>query len=284
MQKQRQFLKLGYVMALSLIVASLIYVACDTKKPTSAIESDGAIAVLNKSTSYTIETIKPELKKLLAYLNRNPQIITPAVLAKAAERHATINDLGLNGKFPTGFPLENGNTFEVYIELFNGSVGAGTSIEDTDAYFVLDIDRYPAEAEVADPDNLHDFVAYAAATEHNKRKGLFQSPESRRQLALDSTTQKVDYLLFFVGGEEYLSNANQARLYQQWLNSKPGIAKAQLSADTEYWWITKIKLDKKKDSSSEEFELYYGSTGYETDPFNYFALLLFNGTYQNDAY
>jgi len=168
MEKQRQLLKLGYLMALLLIVASLIYVACDTKKPTSAIESDSAIAVLNKSTPYTIETIKPELKKLLAYLKQNPKLITPQVLAEAAERHATINDLGLSAKFPSAFPIENGNTFEVYIELFNGSVGAGFSIEDADAYFALDIDRYPEDAEVADPDNVKNFKAYCAATEHNK--------------------------------------------------------------------------------------------------------------------
>jgi hypothetical protein len=86
--KQRHLLKLGYLVALILVAASLIYVACDTKKPTSGeSQTEGAIAFLNKSTSYTIETVKPELRKLLAYLKRNPQTITPAVLAKAAERH-----------------------------------------------------------------------------------------------------------------------------------------------------------------------------------------------------
>lgn len=61
--KQRQFLKLGYIVALVLAVASLIYVACDTKKPTSSnSQTEGAIAVLDKATPYTIEKIKPELK------------------------------------------------------------------------------------------------------------------------------------------------------------------------------------------------------------------------------
>jgi hypothetical protein len=156
-------------------------------------------------------------------------------------------------------------------------------VEDAEAYLSLDIDRYTEETTFAN--DKYSFQAEVAATSHNKRKGLYRNEESRRQLTIESQPQQVDYLWFLVGGEERLSQANEQRIYQQWLNSRPGIAKAQQSADTEYWWITKIRLDKKKDSSGDEFELYYGPDGYDgsAHPFNYYALLLFNGTYQNDV-
>lgn len=281
---QRSFLKPGYAAAFLLVAVGLFYLACETQRPTSS-EMASPIAEVVKGKTYSVETIKPELKKLLTFLKTNPQIITPAVLAKAAERHATIADIGLSGKFPAEFPLEDGNMFEVYIELFNGSVGSGTSIEDADVYFTLDIDRYPEEAGVVDRDNFHDFVAHVAATAHNKQRGLYQDSNSQQKLTLESNTQEVNYFLFFVGGEERLSKANQERLYQQWLNGRPGLAKAQADPSTEYWWIMKIKVDKKKDSSGEEFELYYGPDGYDgvSHPFNSSALFLFNGTYQNDA-
>lgn len=285
MKKQRQLLKLGYVMALLLIVASLIYVACDSKNPTSVQSEGDMIAVLNMSTSYTFETIKPELKKLLAYLNGNPQIITPAVLAKAAKRYATINDLGLSEKFPIGFPLDNGNTFEVYIELFDGSVGNGVTIEDADAYFTLDLDRYPEDAGVADPDHPPlAFEANVAATTHNKRKGLYRDETARQKLMLKSATQKVDYLLLFVGGEERLSKANEQQIYQQWLNHNPGLAKAQADPATQYYWLTFIYLDDDQDFGNEEFEMYYGPNGYNDagSPFDATTLFVFDGQYRGD--
>ncbi len=282
--KQRQLLKLGYVVALVLIAASLIYVACDTKKPTSIQPDDGAIAVLNKAKPYTIETIKPELKKLLAYLKRNPQTITTEVLAKAAERHATITDLGLSGKFPTEFPLENGNTFEVYIELYDGSVGAGSSIEDAEAYFALDIDRYTEEATAVA--NGYSFEAEVAATELNKSKGLYRDENSRRTRVINTKPQSIDYFWFLVGGEERLSKANEERIYQEWLNSKPGLAKAQSDPSTIYYWITAIRLDEDHDTASnEEFEIYYASypgTG-TTGAFNATTLFYFNGISHLDA-
>jgi len=270
----------GLLLALSL----LFLAACDSRKPASN-ETSAVIATLEKGKAYTIESIKPELRKLLEFLKANPHVITPEVLVKAAERHATVMDLGLSEKFPAEFPLENGNTFEVYVELFNGSVDNARSMEEADAYFVLDLDRYPEEASAVDPDDVHDFTVHVAATASNTRKNLYTGPESSRQLRLESNTQQVDYLLFFVGGEEHPSQADQDLRYQQWVNSRPGLAKAQVDPNTQYWWITRIKLDNKKDSSSEEFELYYGPNGYDGtgNPFDYYAKLLFNGTWQTDA-
>jgi hypothetical protein len=282
--KQRQLLKLGYIVALVLAVASLINVACDTKKPTSSeSQAEGTIAVLDKTTSYTIETIKPELKKLLAYLIRNPQIITPAVLAKAAERHATIRELGLESKFPVEFPLGNGNRFEVYVELFDGSIGKGATIEDAEAYFTLDLDRYPEDAGVTDPDDIKSFNAYVAATEHNRGKGLYTGDESRRQLAIDSTTQIVNYLLFFISGEERLSPENEERQYQVWLNSRPNLSKAQSDTSAVYFWVSFINVSLDNDVGNDEFEMYYSSSGVQNDPFAATTTMIFDGSWHKDA-
>ncbi len=281
--KQRHFLKLGYVGAFLLVVASMIYVACNVKNPSSEQSDDSTIAVLNQATPTNFETIKPELKKLLTYLQRNPQIITPAVLVKAVERYATVKDLGLVDKFPVEFPLNDGNTFEVYIELFDGSVGNGSSIEDTDVYFTLDIDRYPEDAEVVDPDNVKNFKAYVAATEHNKRKGLYTGDENRRQLAIDSTTQKVNYLLFFIGGEERFSRENEKRQYQSWLNSRSGLAKAQSNPSTIYYWVSFIHVSLDQNTGNDEFELYYANQGGTETPFQATTAWRFDGNVHQDA-
>jgi hypothetical protein len=282
--KQRQLLKLGYIVALVLFAASLIYVACDTKKPTSSESQVGrTIAVLDKTTYYTIETIRPELKKLLAYLIHNPQIITPAVLAKAAERHATIKDLGLESKFPVEFPLDNGNRFEVYVELFDGSIGKGATIEDAEAYFTLDLDRYPEDAGVADPDDIKSFNAYVAATEHNRGEGLYTGDESRRQLAIDSTTQIVNYLLFFIGGEERLSRENEERNYHLWLNSHSKARKAQNNDSTKYFWLTYITVYRDNDTGNDEFEMYYSNSGAQNNPFAATTTMIFDGSWHKDA-
>lgn len=276
---QHKFLKLGYVVALVLIVASLIYVACDTKKPTSSeSQTEGAIAVLNQGTPYSIETIKPELKKLLAYLKQNPQIITPEVLTKTAERHATITDLGLSGKFPSEFPLEDGNTFEVYIELYDGSVGAGATIEDAEVYFSLAIDRYPEEVTLTG--DKHSFQAEVAATSHNKRKGLYKDEKSRRSPTINSQPQRVDYLWFLVGGEERLLKANEERLYQQWFNSKSGLAKAD--ATTQSVWITRIQVVVEKDTgSNDEFEMYVAPAT-SSYTFDATTIFVFDGQWRGD--
>ncbi|MEK7727253.1 MAG: hypothetical protein AAB354_02505 [candidate division KSB1 bacterium] len=268
----------GLLLALSI----LFLLACESQRPVSS-DSSSEIAVLEKGKTYTIESIKPELRKLLDFLKRNPQIITPEVLAKAAERHATITDLGLSEKFPTEFPLENGNTFEVYIELFDGSVGVGNSIEDAQAYFTLDLDRYPEEAGIADPDNVTSFTVHVAATEHNKQKGLNTSADHRRQFSFDQNNPQADYLLILVGGEERLSQANKERRHQEFLDSRPGLAKT--SSDTEYWWIVKIRmLDDRDFGGNDEVEMYYGPNGSDGsgNPFESTTGFQFDGGYNFD--
>ncbi len=273
-----------YFFSCLLLALSLLFLAaCDSRKPVSSRAMRASvIAALEKGRAYTIESIKPELHKLLEFLKSNPHVITPEVLAKAAERHATISDLGLGERFPVEFPLEDGNKFEVYIELFDGSESVGNSIEDAEAYFTLDVDRYPEDAGVADPDDVSKFQAHVAATEHNVRKGLYRDLESRRELALES---KVNYLLFFVGGEERLSAANEAARYYEWLQSRPDVLKAQASMDAEYWWITKITVLVDKDSGNDEFEMYYGPNGSDgtANPFNGTTGFVFDGLSHNDA-
>jgi len=271
----------GLLLALSL----LFLAACESQRPVSS-DTSSEIAALEKGKAYTIESIKPELRKLLDFLKSNPHMITPEVLAKAAERHATITDLGLGDRFPTEFPLENGNTFEVYIELSDWSAEVGSSFEEADAYFALDMDRYPEEAGIADPDEKKDFTLHAAATEHNKRKGLYTGVDSRHQLSINQDNPQVDYLLIFVGGEERLSAANEKFRYEEFLNSRPGLKKAEASADAEYWWLTKIKVLVDRDTgANDEFELYYGPNGSDGsgNPFNSTTGFIFDGTYRYDA-
>ncbi|MGH7495582.1 MAG: hypothetical protein ACREOO_24750 [bacterium] len=293
--KHPQQVKLGHLAAFVLIAACFIYTACDTKKAITP-ESEGVIATLREATPYTLADIKSDLRKLLTHLQLNPQIITSEVLAKttgrhatiAKGRHATINDLGLSQKFPLEFPLENGNTFEVYIELFKGSSGNAVSVEDVETYLILDLDRFPEEAGASNSDEINSFEAHVAATSYNKRQGLYTGAASRRQLAIDWKNPTVDYLLFIVGGEERLSQANQALRYQEWQNSRPGILKAQNNPDTECWWITWMRVFTIKDNfSGDEFELYYGGNGNEGsgffDVFNSTTGWEFDGENHTDA-
>jgi len=264
--KQHSLLKRGYVVVFLLVAIGLFYVACETKKPT-AIDTTGQIASIARGQTYSFETIKPELQKLLDYLKSNPQIITRAVLAKAVERHATVADLGLSDKFPGEFLLENGNTFEVYVELFDGSVGAAATIEDAEAYFTLDLDRYPDDAELTDRGSIYTFRAHVAATAHNMGKGLLAKEGSNPQLGLKSTTEKVNYLLFFVGGEERLSSERDEQIYQEMVAKVPGLAKAQQSSETFYLWLTQLYFDADNDWGNEEFELYSAIGTDATVPF-----------------
>lgn len=289
--KQHFLLKRGYVVVFLLLAIGLFYVACETKKPT-AMDTTGQIATIARGQTYSFETIKPELQKLLDYLISNPQIITPEVLAKAAERHATVADLGLGDKFPGEFPLENGNTFEVYVELFDGSVGAGASIEDAEVYFTLDLDRYPDDAELTDRGSTYTFQARAAATTHNMSKGLLVKEGSIQQLSLKSTTEKVSYLLFFVGGEERLSQTNEKMNYLEMNAKASGLTTTQQvepppppppSDPTIYVWLVRLTFDADNDWGDEEFELYYGSGDDATNPFEPSTTWLFDGRSHVDA-
>lgn len=279
---RHSFLKSGYTVVAVLAVVGSCYMACETKRPTST-ETTSHISTVVKGKIYSFETIKPELQKLLDYLISNPQIITPAALAKAAERHATVADLGLSDKFPGEFPLENGNTFEVYVELFDGSVGAGASIEDAEVYFTLDLDRYPDDAELSDRGSTHTFQAHMAATAYNMSKGLLAKEESSQQLSLQSTTEKVNYFLFFVGGEERLSDANEEKIYQEMVVSASARSKSQQFDPTIYVWLVRLYFNADNDWGDEEFELYYGNGSGATNPFGASTIWLFDGRSHVDA-
>jgi len=274
-------LKHGYMLVLLLAAIGSLYVGCETQKPT-AIETTKQIAGIAKGQTYSFETIKPELQKLLDYVKSNPQIITPAVLAQTAERHATVADLGLTDKFPSEFPLDNGNTFEVYLELFDGSVGAGATIEDAEAYFTLDLDRYPDEAELTDHGSMHTFRAHVANTAHNMSKGLL-AKGSNPQLGLKSTTEKVHYLLFFVGGEERISDVNEERIHQETTATISGFSKSQGADPTIYVWLVELEFKADNDWGDEEFELYYGDGTSATNPFSPSTNWRFDGRSHVDA-
>ncbi|MBN2009353.1 hypothetical protein JW960_08400 [candidate division KSB1 bacterium] len=242
---------------LVLMTAIFFMTACNKQQPND-VKMEPGVERLAKAGPYTLESIQPELKKLMKYLKRNPEFITPEVLTRTADRHATISDLGLTDRFPETLPLDNGNTFEIYIELFDGSVGSGKSVEDAEVYLTLDVDRFAESAGFKEQGNGYSFQAEVAATLLNRKKGVFKDDDSVKELTISDKHKNVEFLWFLVGGEERLSPENEERNYQDMLAGNPGLAKAQESTTTVYFWLTKLKLKADKDwGSNEEFELYY---------------------------
>jgi len=101
------------------------------------------------------------------------------------------------------------------------------------------------------------FTASVAATKLNQSKGIYQGETSQKQLNLNSKTEKVDYLLFFVGGEEYLSAENEEKINQEMHANQQKLAKATSTSTSFYWWLIRLRLNTRKDASNEEFELYW---------------------------
>ncbi|MCI0513006.1 hypothetical protein L0128_07345 [candidate division KSB1 bacterium] len=185
-----------------IVFVLLIHLACENEI-SNLVGSKNQSINLKKASTYTYETIKPELNRLLFHLKTHPALLTSNCITKAAERFVTVAELGLKDHFSEAFLLNNGNTFKVYVELFNGSVGNPTNIEATEVYFALDVDRYPTESAFREDNHNLQFKAHVAATAYNQKKGLYQDENSQVWLTLNSNTQKVNYLLFFVGGEDY---------------------------------------------------------------------------------
>lgn len=70
----------------------------------------------------------------------------------------------------------------------------------------------------------------------------------------------MDYLLFFVGGEDRLSLENEERITHEMFSERQKLAKVQQTQDTNYIWLTQIQVKKDKDYGNDEFELYYSSS------------------------
>lgn len=93
----------------------------------------------------------------------------------------------------------------------------------------------------------------------------------------------MDYLLFFVGGEEYLSAENEEKINQEMRLNHQMLVKAQSTSTTYHLWLIRLRLKAKKDNTAEEFELYttYGlGTGYT---FGARTSHQFNGGWHTDA-
>jgi hypothetical protein len=247
-----------------LVFMLLLQLACENEISNPVVSNNQSMA-LNKTSTYSYESIKPELTRLLLYLKTHPALLTPASIAKAADRFVTFPELGLKDQFPDEFLLNNGNTFKVYVELFNGSVGNATNIEATEVYLALDVDRYPAEAAFSEANQSIQFKAHVAATTYNQKKGLYQDENSQVWLTLNSKTQKVNYLLFFVGGEDYPPEFEGLPIGETLRTTPADASLIQAPQTTLYWWLISLKLKAKKDTSNEEFELYWCNgfgTGY----------------------
>ncbi|MBN2088737.1 hypothetical protein JW964_03950 [candidate division KSB1 bacterium] len=274
-------LKLSITMILLFVTGLNIFnFSCNKQNPAST-ELERNMEALKKPATYTFETIRPELEKILTFLIQNPNIMTPTILARAVEGYVTIDDIGLTSKFPTQFCLDNGNIFEVCFEIFRGSRDNASNIENTDAYITLDLDRYPAYSGLSRMENGAGFTAFAAATEHNKQKGLYQDSKNQHQLNLRSNSEKVNYLLIFVGGEEKES----VEFVNNGIQKKNSSNKQMQSTLTEYIWLTKIQLKATKDYSNEEFELYQNTSNASVEryaSFQYFTNLKFNGGERED--
>lgn len=253
------FLKLKSIKFISFCFLTIFlmfsHFACKNTQPT---QNNAGIAVseLSKSGVVNYKTIEKELEKLLHHLSKNPAILTPDQIKDSDECHRTIPELGLVDKFTSEFLLEDGNTFEVHVELFCGSAENGPSVEDAEVYFMLDPNRFPMASQFTANHEGAEFFSRVAATTHNKSKGLYKDEKSLQKLKLQSKSEKVNYLLFFVGGEEVLSAEKEEQYCQEMLAQTSGLAKAQSKQTSCYWWLTRLRLKTKHDYSSEEFELF----------------------------
>jgi len=273
----------SFFVILGLVLLASLIPGCESNQP-NLVNPVSSEEGLSKASVVDFPTIETHLNKLMQHLCQSPNILTTERIRRAAERHITLSDLQLDDQFVREFQLKDGNTFEVNIELFQGSSENELSTESTPVYFILDPDRFPGASQFIEEVGGATFQANVAATKLNQSKGLYQNPSSQKQLFLSSKSQKVDYLLFFVGGEEVVSRENEERLYQEMLANRPGLAKALSPTTTLYIWLTGIKPKVDKDYGSDEFELYScdNPSTYSWYPFHASTALIFDGNTHMD--